>query len=99
MEDDLQYKRTSNGRRSPIEDDLKIIKVEYLSNHCINPYEFLGEIRGTLRGNLEGGSAQPSLFTPRFPDNLHTLNFHSGHIFTSNMFQLNRGLDDNPTGF
>ena len=42
-----------------MEDDLKILKVEYLiTTIWIVPYEFLGEIRG----NLECGSAQPSLF-------------------------------------
>jgi hypothetical protein len=29
----LERKTTSDGRRPPIEDDLKILKVEYLSNH------------------------------------------------------------------
>ena len=29
----LAMKTTSNGRRPPMEDDLKILKVEYLSNH------------------------------------------------------------------
>ena len=28
-----QMKMTSNGRRPKMEDDLKILKVEYLSNH------------------------------------------------------------------
>ena len=32
-EDDLQRKTTSNGRRPPMEDDLKILKLEYISNH------------------------------------------------------------------
>jgi hypothetical protein len=41
MEDDLQWKMTFNGRRPPMENDLKILKVEYLSNHCINTYEKL----------------------------------------------------------
>ena len=35
MEDDLQWKTTSNGRQPLMEDDLKISKVEYLSNHQI----------------------------------------------------------------
>ena len=29
----LEMKTTSNGRRPPMEDDLKILKVEYLTNH------------------------------------------------------------------
>jgi hypothetical protein len=28
-----EMKTTSNGRQSPTEDDLKVLKVEYLSNH------------------------------------------------------------------
>jgi hypothetical protein len=43
-----------------MEDDIKILKVEYLSNHCIKTS--LGEMKGKLRGNLECGSAQSSLF-------------------------------------
>ena len=48
-----------------MEDDLKILKVEYLSNHCMD-FDLCvlrGEIRGNLRGNLECGSAQPSLLS------------------------------------
>ena len=30
---DLQWKTTSNGRGPPMEEDLKILKVEFLSNH------------------------------------------------------------------
>jgi hypothetical protein len=33
MEDDLKWKTTSNGRWPQMEDNLKILKVEYLSNH------------------------------------------------------------------
>ena len=33
MEDDLQWKRNPNGRGPPMEEDLKIFKVEFLSNH------------------------------------------------------------------
>ena len=29
-------KMTSNGRRHPIEDNLKILKVEYISNHLLD---------------------------------------------------------------
>jgi hypothetical protein len=29
----LEMKTTSNGRQPPMEDNLKILKVEYLSNH------------------------------------------------------------------
>ena len=47
IEDDLQWKTTSNGRwppldvtpngrRPPIEEDLKILEVEYLSNHLLD---------------------------------------------------------------
>ena len=31
----------SNGRRPPIEDDLKIVKVEYLSNHLLDTTKIL----------------------------------------------------------
>ena len=31
--DDLRWKTTSNGRQPQMEDDLEILKVEYLSNH------------------------------------------------------------------
>ena len=65
------------------EDDLKMIKVEYLSNNLEDETQLLGKSYGTkmdsrqiessqgvikgklngeLRGNLECGSAQPSLF-------------------------------------
>ena len=37
IEDDLQWKTTSNGRRPPMENDLKILKVDYLSNHFLDP--------------------------------------------------------------
>ena len=41
-----------------MEDALKILKVEYISNHFMDrDLRSLGEIRG----NLECGSAQPSL--------------------------------------
>ena len=36
MEDDLQWKMTSNGRQPLMEDDLKILKVEYLSNSLLD---------------------------------------------------------------
>jgi hypothetical protein len=36
-EDDLPWKTTFHGRRPPIEDDLTILKVEYLSNHLLDP--------------------------------------------------------------
>ena len=32
-EDYLQWKTTSNGRQPPMEDDLQILKAEYISNH------------------------------------------------------------------
>ena len=38
-------------KRPPIEDDLKILKVEYFSNHCID--HDLWVLRGTLEGNSE----------------------------------------------
>ena len=31
-----EIKMTSNGRQHPMEDDLKIFKVEYLSNHLLD---------------------------------------------------------------
>jgi hypothetical protein len=37
MEEDLKWKKTSNGRRPQM--DLKILKVEYLSNHSSDPME------------------------------------------------------------
>ena len=40
-EDDLQWKTTSNGRRPPMEDDLKILKVEYLSNRLLDHTQIL----------------------------------------------------------
>ena len=68
-----------------MEDDLKIIKFEYLSNHWSDPSQMLklssvdqrkfkmlepkknfwglrGNLEGNSRGNLECGSALPSLF-------------------------------------
>jgi hypothetical protein len=36
MEDDLQWKTTSYGRRPLMEDDLKILKVEYLNNRSLD---------------------------------------------------------------
>jgi hypothetical protein len=36
MEDDLQWKMTSNGRLPPTEDDLKTLIVEYLSHHLLD---------------------------------------------------------------
>ena len=41
MEDDLQWKMTSNGRWPPMEDDLKILKVEYLSNRLLDHNQIL----------------------------------------------------------
>ena len=41
MDHDLQWKTTSNGRRPPMEDDLKILKVEYLSNHLLDHTQIL----------------------------------------------------------
>ena len=38
-----------------MEETIKLLKVEYLSNHCMD--------KGEIRGNLECGSAQPSLFS------------------------------------
>ena len=32
-EDDHSWKRTTNGRQPPPEEDIKIFKVKYLSNH------------------------------------------------------------------
>ena len=36
MEDELQWKMTSNGRWPPMEDDLKILKVKYFRNHFLD---------------------------------------------------------------
>jgi hypothetical protein len=36
MEDNLQWKMTSNGRWPPVEGNLKLLKEEYLSNHCMD---------------------------------------------------------------
>ena len=36
MEDDIHWKTTSNGRRHLMTDDLKICKVEYISNHFLD---------------------------------------------------------------
>ena len=36
MEEDLKWKMTSNGRGLQMKDDLKILKVEYLSNHRLD---------------------------------------------------------------
>jgi hypothetical protein len=55
-------------RRPPMEDKLKILKVEYLSNHG-TVHDFGGESAGKLRGNLKCCSAQPSLFHPYFVNN------------------------------
>ena len=37
----LYMKMTSNERRLPMEDDLKILKVKYLSNHSLDPPQIL----------------------------------------------------------
>jgi hypothetical protein len=66
MEDDLQWKKTSNGRQPPKEDDLQWkmtsngISQQLLYGSCLMSSQ--GEIRGKVRGNLECGSAQLSLF-------------------------------------
>ena len=39
--DNLQRKTTSNWRQPLIEDDLKIVKVEYLSNHLLDHTQIL----------------------------------------------------------
>ena len=36
MEDNLQWKTTSNGRWTPMKDDKKKKKMGYLSNHCMD---------------------------------------------------------------
>ena len=46
MEDDLQWKTTSNGRQPPMEDNLKILKVEYLSNHWLDFPQILNLRKG-----------------------------------------------------
>jgi hypothetical protein len=43
-----------------MEDNLKMSKGEYLNNHCMDR-DLCFHLRGKLRGNLECGSAQPSL--------------------------------------
>ena len=50
----LKMKMTSNGRRPQVERCAQ--SVQNMT------FEFLGETRGKLRGNLECGSAHPSLF-------------------------------------
>ena len=40
-EDDLRWKTTSNGRRPTMEDNLEILKVDYLSNHLLDHNQFL----------------------------------------------------------
>ena len=40
-EDDLQWKTTSNGKRPPMEDNLKISKVEYLRNWVLDHTQIL----------------------------------------------------------
>ena len=42
-----------------MEETIKLLKVEYLSNHCMD--------KGEIRGNLECGSAQTSLLFNSFP--------------------------------
>jgi hypothetical protein len=54
MEDDIQWKTTSNGRQPTMEDDLNILKVEYLSNHCMDCDLWI------LRGKLEENSEEIS---------------------------------------
>jgi hypothetical protein len=58
LDDQIIYFKASKGRNPLIEDDLKILKVEYINNHCMNSE---GDIKGKQRGNLECGSAQPRL--------------------------------------
>ena len=41
MEDDHQWKTTSNGGPTPMEDDLKILKVEYLSDRLLDHTKIL----------------------------------------------------------
>jgi hypothetical protein len=59
-----------------MEDDLKILKVENISNYCMDCDLWVlgGEIKGKPRGNLECGSAQPSLFNVNFLSNRFALN-------------------------
>ena len=41
MEYKLQWKTTSHGRQPHMEDNLAILKVEYLSNHLLDPTQIL----------------------------------------------------------
>jgi hypothetical protein len=41
MEDDPQWKTTSNGKRPQMEDDLKLLKVGYLSNRLLDYAQIL----------------------------------------------------------
>ena len=41
MKDDLQWKTTSNGRKPQMEDNLKILRVTYLSNTLFDPTQIL----------------------------------------------------------
>ena len=40
MEEDLQWKTTYNRRQPPIEDDLKLSKLEFLSNRLLDHTQF-----------------------------------------------------------
>ena len=68
-------------RQPPMEDDLKILKIEYLSNQWSDLPSSLWKIRG----KLECGSAQPSLFGIKMcPVLVSFLSFeakHSGSLF------------------
>jgi hypothetical protein len=68
MEDDFQWKTTSKGRRPQI---IKSgISQQQMYQDILSSW---GEIRGKPRGNLECGSAQPSLFRIFFGKQLKTI--------------------------
>ena len=65
-------KTTSNGRRPPMEDDLKLLKVEYLSNRLLDHAQILNldlgnksKMKTTSNGrrhqNIKNGISQQSL--------------------------------------
>ena len=55
-------KTTSNGRQPPMEDNLKILKVEYLSNHSSDPPQILNFSSGEQTKNKKSSKwRQPSM--------------------------------------
>ena len=77
-----------------MEETIKLLKVEYLSNHCMD--------KGEIIGNLECGSAQPSLLMvflllTHYMSETESESWHSvGHnvyiILPLNMYAVNVAL-------